>query len=39
MDEICLLLPGVFPGNVTPDIDFTYKAVIQCDATVIKILF
>ena len=37
MDEICLLLPRAFPGNVTPDIDFTYKAVIQCDASGLRL--
>ena len=34
-----LLLPGAFPGKVTPDIDFRDVAIVQCDVTIIKILF
>ena len=30
--------PGVFPDKVTPDIDFTDEAVVQCDVLVLKIL-
>ena len=33
-----LILPGVFPDKVTPDIDFTDETVVQCDAPVAKIL-
>ena len=32
------MLPEAFPGKVTPDIDFTDEAVIQCDVPVVKIL-
>ena len=32
------LLPWAFPNNVTPDIDFTYEAVVQYDDTVVKII-
>ena len=34
-----LILPGAFPDKVTPDIDFTDEAVVQCDNPVVKILF
>ena len=34
-----LMLPsGTFPNNVTPGIDFTDEAVVQCDVPVVKIL-
>ena len=34
-----LMLPsGTFPDKVTPDIDFTDEAVVQCDVPVVKIL-
>ena len=33
-----LKLPGAFYDNVTPDIDFTDDAVIQCDVPVVQIL-
>ena len=33
-----LMLPGAFPDKITPDIDFTDEAVVQCDIPVIKIL-
>ena len=33
-----LLLPGAFLDNVTPDIGFTYEAVIRCGVKVVKIL-
>ena len=34
-----LMLPsGVFPDKVSPDIDFTGEAVVQCDVPVVKIL-
>ena len=33
-----LMLPGAFPDEVTPVIDFTDEAVVQCDIPVIKIL-
>ena len=29
---------GAFPGKVSPDFDFTDKAVVQCDVPVVKIL-
>ena len=32
-----LMLPGEFPDTVTPDIDFTDEAVVQCDVIVAKI--
>ena len=28
--------PEAFPDKVTPDIDFTDKAVVQCDVSVVK---
>ena len=34
-----LMLPGAFPDNVTLDIDFTDKTVVQCDVTVVKKFF
>ena len=34
-----LMLPsGTFPDKVTPGIDFTDEAVVQCDVPVVKIL-
>ena len=33
-----LMLPGTFPEKITPDIDFTDEAIVQCDIPVIKIL-
>ena len=33
-----LIPPGAFPDKVTPDIDFTDEAVVQCDVPVVKIL-
>ena len=33
-----LKLPGVFPDQVTPDIDFTNEVVGQCEVQVVKIL-
>ena len=34
-----LILPsGTYPDIVTPGIDFTDKAVVQCDVPVVKIL-
>ena len=33
-----LMLPRASPDKVTPDIDFTDEAVVQCDITVVKIL-
>ena len=34
-----LILPsGTFPDKITPDIDFTDEAVVQCDVPVVKIL-
>ena len=33
-----LMLPGIFPDKVTPDIDFTDEVVLQCDVPVVKIL-
>ena len=34
-----LMLPGVFPDKVTPDIVFADEAVAQCDIPVIRIPF
>ena len=31
------MLPGAFPGRVTPGIDFTDEAVVQCGFSVVKI--
>ena len=33
-----LMLPGIFPHEITPAIDFTDDAVVQCDVSVVKIL-
>ena len=33
-----LLSSGTFPDKVSPDIDLTDKAVVQCDVPVVKIL-
>ena len=33
-----LIPPGAFPDKVTPDIDFTDEAVVQCDVPVVKML-
>ena len=33
-----LMLAGVFPDKMTPDIEFTDKAVVQCDVPVVKLL-
>ena len=32
------MLPGAFRDRVTPDIDFTDEAVVQCDVPPVKIL-
>ena len=32
------MLPVVFPDKITPVINFTDEAVVQCDVTVRKIL-
>ena len=34
-----LMLPRVFPDRITADIDFADETVVQCDVTVVKILF
>ena len=34
-----LMLPGVFPDKITPEIDFTDEAVVQCDVPVITNTF
>ena len=34
-----VMLPKVFPDNVTCDIDFTDQAVVQCHVPVAKIIF
>ena len=35
-----LMIPGAFPENLIPDIDFIDGAVVQCyDVLVVKILF
>ena len=31
-----LMLPGVFPDKVAPDIDFANKTVVQCDVPVVR---
>ena len=31
-----LMLPGTFADKLTPDIDFTDEAVVQCDVPVVK---
>ena len=33
-----LMLPGTFTDKITPHIDFTDEAVVQCDVPVVKIL-
>ena len=33
-----LMLPGTFLDRVTPDIDLTDEAVVQCDVPVVKML-
>ena len=33
-----LMLPEVFSDKVTPNIDFTDEAVVQCDVPFVKIL-
>ena len=33
-----LMLPEVFPDKVTPNIDFTDQAVVQCDVPFVKII-
>ena len=33
------MLPSVFSGKIIPNIDFTDKAVVQCDVPVVKITF
>ena len=33
-----LMLPGGFPDNATPDIDFIDESVVQCYVLVVKIL-
>ena len=33
-----LMLPGVFPDQVTPYIDFTVDVVGQCEVPVVKVL-
>ena len=33
-----LMLPWVFPEKITPVIDFTDEAAVQCDTPVVKIL-
>ena len=33
-----LMLPGAFLDRVTPDIDLTDEAVVQCDVPVVKML-
>ena len=32
------MLPGTFPDNVTPNIDFKHEVVVQGDVPVVKIL-
>ena len=32
-----LMLPGVFPGKVIPDIDFKDEVVVQCVVPVVQI--
>ena len=34
-----LILRGAFPYKVTPDIDFTDEAIVQCDVPFVKMLF
>ena len=33
-----LMLPGGFPDNAIPDIDFTDESVVRCYVPVVKIL-
>ena len=33
-----LMLPEAFPDKVTPNIDFTDEAVVQCDVPFVKIV-
>ena len=33
------MLPGAFLDNVTPDVDFTDEAVVQCNVSVVRIFF
>ena len=33
-----LMPPGAFTDKITPDIDFTDEAVVECDVPVVKIL-
>ena len=33
-----LILPGTFPVKVTPDIDVTDEAVVQCKLPVVRVL-
>ena len=33
-----LILPGVFPNKVTPDIDFTDETIFKCDVPVVNTL-
>ena len=33
-----LMLPGVFLDKVTAGIDFTNKAIVQCDVSIVKTL-
>ena len=32
------MLPGVFPDQITPDIDFTDEVVGQCEVPFVKVL-
>ena len=34
-----VILPGALPNKVTPDIDFKYDAMVECDIQVVKIPF
>lgn len=33
------MIPGAFPEKITSDNGFTYKAVVQCDIPLAKVLF
>ena len=33
-----LMLPGVFPDKLTPNIGFTGQVVVQCKLLIVKIL-
>ena len=33
------MLPGIFLNKVTPDINFTDAAIVQCYVSVVRILF